>query len=94
MAKTNRTKITAAAAADAVYEWNRITRAMDLLKAEKAKLAAAILESGDVRFEIVEAHTRESAPSKANYIALHGQAAFDQNKATSLVKTYVKGVKA
>ena len=63
-----------------------------LIETEMKALKAGILEANDQRFKIVEETIRESAPSKADYIKIHGEAEFEKNKKVTTVKRHVKGI--
>jgi len=78
---------------DKVKRWQALAVAAKLIKAEQDALRASILEDNDLRFVIIEDSVRESAPSKANYIKLHGEAAFEANKTITNVKRFVKGIR-
>ena len=79
--------------ADKVKRWQELATAAALIKAEIDALKTGILEDNDQRFMIVEDTVRESAPSKADYIKLHGEAAFETNKKVTNVKRHVKGIR-
>ena len=79
--------------ADKVKRWQELATAQALIKAEIDALKAGILEDNDQRFMIVEDTVRESAPSKADYIKIHGEAAFEKNKKVTNVKRHVKGIR-
>lgn len=78
---------------DKVKRWQELAVAAKLIKAEQDALRASILEDNDLRFVIIEDSVRESAPSKADYIKLHGEAAFEKNKNVVKVKRHVKGIR-
>jgi len=79
--------------ADYVERWQRLALAKALIETEQKSLKASILESNDQRFEIREETIRESAPSKDDYIRIHGKAAFEKNKKTTTVKRHVHGIR-
>lgn len=79
--------------ADKVKRWQELATAQALIKAEIDALKAGILEDDDQRFMIVEETIRESAPAKADYIKIHGEAEFEKNKKLTKVKRHVKGIR-
>ena len=79
--------------ADKVKRWQELATAAALIKAEIDALKAGILEDNDQRFMIVEETIRESAPTKADYIKIHGEVAFEENKKVTTVKRHVKGIR-
>lgn len=78
---------------DKVKRWQELATAQALIKAEIDALKAGILEDNDQRFMIVEETIRESAPAKADYIKIHGEAEFEKNKKLTKVKRHVKGIR-
>ena len=78
--------------ADKVKRWQELSAAAALIEAEMKALKAGILETNDPRFKIVEETIRESAPAKADYIRIHGEAEFEKNKKVTTVKRHVKGI--
>jgi len=78
--------------ADKVKRWQELSAAAALIEAEMKALKAGILETNDPRFKIVEETIRESAPAKADYIKIHGEAEFEKNKKVTKVKRHVKGI--
>lgn len=78
---------------DKVRRWQELASAAALIETEMKALKAGILEANDQRFKIVEETTRESAPSKDDYIKIHGEAAFEENKKVTTVKRHVKGIR-
>tara|TARA_S200002703_G_scaffold40289_1_gene35094 strand:+ start:111 stop:404 length:294 start_codon:yes stop_codon:yes gene_type:complete len=79
--------------ADKARRWQMLRAAEAMLKAEMDALRASVLEDNDQRFLIVEDSVRESAPSKARFIELYGEAEFDKVKTTTKVKRHVKGLR-
>ena len=77
---------------DKVKRWQELSAAAALIETEMKALKAGILEANDQRFKIVEETIRESAPSKADYIKIHGEAEFEKNKKVTTVKRHVKGI--
>ena len=79
---------------------NRVQRYLELKEAlaksngKLNELTATVLEQNDQRFRIIEESVRESAPSKTDYIKIHGEAAFEKNKTITNVKRHVKGISA
>ena len=78
--------------ADKVKRWQELSAAAALIETEMKALKAGILETNDPRFKIQEETIRESAPSKADYIKIHGEAEFEKNKKVTTVKRHVKGI--
>src|SRR6056297_474519 len=56
------------------------------LEKRKRQLRAAAIDAGLAGYQVSQ---RESVPAKGDYIRIHGQAAFDQHKKVSDVKTFV-----
>jgi len=56
------------------------------LDRRKRELRAMAIKAGLATYDVTQ---RESAPAKAAYIKLHGQAAFDANKTVSAVNNFV-----
>ena len=56
------------------------------LDRRKHELRAAAIDAGLAKYDVTQ---RESAPAKAAYIKIHGQAAFDANKTISNVNKFV-----
>ena len=59
---------------------------MKELDRRKRELRAAAIDAGLAKYDVTQ---RESAPAKAAYIKIHGQAAFDANKTISNVNKFV-----
>ena len=78
---------------------NRVQRYLELKEAlaqadgKLKELTATVLEQNDHRFRIVEADTSERAPNAKQYIALHGQEAWEANKNIVPVKRHVRGIR-
>ena len=77
---------------DKVRRWQELSAAAAFVDAEMKALKEGILEANDQRFKIIEETTRESAPTKADYIRIHGEDAFEENKKVTTVKRHVKGI--
>ena len=77
---------------------NRVQRYLELKEAlaqadgKLKELTATVLEQNDQRFRIVEADTSERAPNAKQYIALHGEKAWEKNKNIVPVKRHVRGI--
>lgn len=56
------------------------------LERRKRELRAKAVDAGLAKYDVTQ---RESAPAKAAYIKLHGQAAFDAHKTISAVNKFV-----
>ena len=78
---------------DRLTRWQEYKNARAKIEARFAAMKGSILEENDERFEIREESIRESAPSKAEYIRIHGEAAFEENKKTTTVKRHVHGIR-
>ena len=78
---------------------NRVQRYLELKEAlaqadgKLKELTSTVLEQNDHRFRIVEADTSERAPNAKQYIALHGQEAWEANKNIVPVKRHVRGIR-
>tara|TARA_R100000908_G_scaffold32752_1_gene14883 strand:+ start:52 stop:345 length:294 start_codon:yes stop_codon:yes gene_type:complete len=78
---------------------NRVQRYLELKEAlaqadgKLKELTSTVLEQNDHRFRIVEADTSERAPNAKQYIALHGQEAWEENKNIVPVKRHVRGIR-
>jgi len=59
---------------------------MKELDRRKRELRAAAIDAGLAKYDVTQ---RESAPAKAAYIKIHGQAAFDANKTVGTVNKFV-----
>ena len=79
--------------ADLARRYQMLRAAEAVLKAEMEAVKASVLKNNDQRFLIVEDSVRETAPSKAQYIAIHGREAFEANKAVTPVRRHVKGLR-
>ena len=78
---------------DRVRQYQKLKAAQAYLDLKMKALKAKVLEQQDDRFEIVVGSTRTTAPSKAKYIELHGQAAWDANSKTTAIAPFVRGLK-
>lgn len=77
---------------DKVRRWQELSAAAAYIEAEMKALKEGILETNDKRFKIIEETIRESAPAKAEYIKIHGEAEFEKNKKVTKIKRHVKGI--
>jgi len=75
-----------------VSDYQDARQAVDSLKELQAAITKLIDQHKATALDIGMAEMittqRENAPSKAAYIKIHGQAAFDQHKTTSDVRTF------
>lgn len=78
---------------DRVTRWQEYKKAKAQIDAHFAAMKGSILKEDDQRFEIREESIRESAPSKAEYIRIHGKAAYEKNKSLTKVKRHVHGIR-
>jgi len=78
---------------DRLTRWQEYKNARAKIEARFAKMKASILDENDERFEIREETIRESAPSKAEYIKIHGKAAYEKNKSLTKIKRHVHGIR-
>jgi len=78
---------------DRLTRWQEYKNARAKIEDRFAKMKASILDEDDQRFEIREESIRESAPSKAEYIRIHGEAAFEENKSLTKIKRHVHGIR-
>ena len=78
---------------DRLTRWQEYKKARARIDERFAAMKGSILEENDERFEIREESIRESAPSKAEYIRIHGEAAFEENKSLTKIKRHVHGIR-
>ena len=78
---------------DRVRQYQKIKAAQAYLDLKMKALKGKVIEQQDERFEIVTGSTRTTAPSKARYIELHGQAAWERDSKTSVIAPFVRGLK-
>jgi hypothetical protein len=75
-----------------VSDYQDVRQAIDALKEMQAAITKLIDQHKATALDIGMAEMvttkRENAPSKAAYVKLHGQAAFDANKTVSDVRTF------
>jgi hypothetical protein len=75
-----------------VADYRNPRQAFDNLKELQAEIAKLVdkykAEALDLGMAEMVLTQRENAPSKAAYVKIHGQAAFDQNKTISDVRTF------
>mgnify|MGYP003130741642 CR=1 FL=1 len=78
---------------DRVRQYQKIKAAQAYLDLKMKALKKKVLEQQDDRFEIVVGQVRHSAPNKAQYIELHGQAAWDKDSKSTKLAPFVRGLK-
>lgn len=78
---------------DRVARWQEYKKAKARIDERFAAMKSSILDESDERFEIREEAIRESAPSKAEYIRIHGEAEYEKNKSLTKIKRHVHGIR-
>ena len=78
---------------DRVRQYQKIKAAQAYLDLKMKALKTKVIEQQDDRFEIVTGSTRTTAPNKARYIELHGQAAWERDCKVSEIAPFVRGLK-